>query len=74
LNEGDGRGSPPSSSLVRSVNPKTVRFQRNTSYDGSKVPKRGSSRGTSMSSKKMEADDLILTDFDDLFAKEYKKP
>lgn len=54
---------------------KRVKFQRNTSYDGSaKVPKRGSSRGTSMASSSKKEDDEILTEIDGLFAREYKKP
>ena len=73
---GDGKGSPPqASSLVRTQLSKKVKFQRDTSYDGSaKVPKRGSSRGTSIASSNKNKDDEILTDLDELFAKEYKKP
>lgn len=55
---------------------KKVKFQRDFSHDGStKVPKRGSSRGTSVaSSNKNKNDDVLNQELDGLFAQEYKKP
>ena len=54
---------------------KRVTFQRDESYDATKVPQRGSSRGTSQaSSNKHKQEDEILDEFDNLFAKEYVKP
>lgn len=66
LNQDAGRGG--------SVVSKRVKFQRDESYDGTKVPQRGSSRGTSQASSNKNKEDLILDEFDDLFAKEYVKP
>jgi hypothetical protein len=54
---------------------KKVTFQKDETYDESRVPKRGSSRGTSVaSSNKVKDEDHILDEFDGLFAKEYVKP
>jgi len=52
-----------------------VHFKRDESYESSRIPKRGSSRGTSMaSSTKNDKDDQILSELDNLFAKEYNEP
>lgn len=53
---------------------KKVKFERDSSYDVSKVPKRGSSRGTSVNSSQNLKEDAILNEFDDFFAKEYNVP
>lgn len=56
---------------------KRVKFQGDPSQDGSttRIPKRGSSRGTSIaSSNKNKKDDNLLEELDGLFAQEYKKP
>lgn len=78
LNEQEGRPmSQHSSSVVRMGQAKRVKFQGDLSQDGSttRIPKRGSSRGTSIaSSNKNEKDDNILEELDGLFAQEYKKP
>jgi hypothetical protein len=66
LNKDAGRGS----SMVS----KKVKFQRDESYDATKVPQRGSSRGTSLASSNKNKDDIIMDELDGLFAKEYVKP
>lgn len=54
---------------------KQVQFKRDESYESSRIPKRGSSRGTSMaSSTKNDKDDQMLTELAGLFAKEYTEP
>ena len=53
---------------------KKVKFQRDESYDATKVPQRGSSRGTSLASSNKNKDDIIMDELDGLFAKEYVKP
>lgn len=74
LNQQEGRAPSHSSSVVRAQS-KRVQFQRDASYDGSaKIPKRGSSRGTSIASSNKNKQDDILQELDGLFAQEYKKP
>lgn len=53
---------------------KKVQFERSQAYDDAKIPKRGSSRGTSMASSIKNKDEDLLDNLEEFFPKHTTDP